>query len=102
MRATYKNKKTGCPFSFEENKYHTNEKELLAAKFALSKFVNIEKTHVKLISNSPATVYGINNKGCNKSNLCHQIIFGFWITAAYVPGKENLDIGGESGNKKKI
>ena len=102
LRATYKNNKTGCPISFEENKYHTNEKELLAAKFALSKFVNIEKTHVKLISNSPATVYGINNKGCNKSDLCHQIIFGFWITAAYVPGKENLDTGGESSNKQKI
>ena len=57
---------------------------------------------MKLISNNPAIVYGINNKGCNKSDLCHQIIFGFWITAAYIPGKENLDANGESGNKQKI
>ena len=37
LGTTSANNKTGGSFSFQENKYHINAKELLAAKFALGK-----------------------------------------------------------------
>ena len=60
--AASENNKTGGPLSLEENQYHINAKELLAAKFALGTFVNILK-HVKLMSDNTTTVYGIKNMG---------------------------------------
>lgn len=57
------NNKTGGPFNFEENKYHINAKGLLAVKFTLRMFVNIENIHVKLMSDDITTVYGINKMG---------------------------------------
>lgn len=104
------NNKTGGTFSLEENKNHINANKLLEAKFALRTFVNIESTHVKLMSNNTTTAYGIDNMCCNNSDLYNQIVFdiwscteksNIWITAAYIPRKENSDSGGESRKKQK-
>lgn len=76
--AISENSKTGDPFGREENKYHINVRELLAVKFALSTFLNIENTYVKLMSDNTTTIYLINNVGCNKSDLCSQITFDIW------------------------
>ena len=65
---------------------------------------------LRLISDNTTTFYGINSIGCDKSGLCDQIIFDIcsWvekfnilITAANIPGKENLDVDGESRKKQK-
>ena len=76
--AISENNKTGGPFGCEENKYHIKIREILAAKFALSTFLNIENTYVKLMSDNTTTIYVINNMGCNKSDLCSQITFDIW------------------------
>ena len=56
------------------------------------------------------TVYEINSMGCNKFDLCNQIIFdicsweeksNIWITAVNIPGKVNEDADGKSLKKQK-
>ena len=65
--------------------------------------------HVNLLSDNTTTVYGINNMHSNKSYLCHSIISeiwtwaedkSIWITASYIPGKENYNADAESRKKK--
>ena len=108
--AAHENNKTGGSFSLEENKYHINAKELLAAKFALNTFVNRKNLHVKLMSDNTTTVFGLNNMGCNKPEECNQIIYdiwswaekcNIWITSAYFPRKESLEADRESRKKQK-
>ena len=62
------------------------------------------------MSNNTTTAYGINNMCCNNSDLYNQIVFdiwscteksNIWITAAYIPRKENSDSAGESRKKQK-
>ena len=63
---------------------------------------------MKIVSDNITTVYGINNMGCNKSDLCNLITFdiwswveksNIWIKASYIPGTENLDANRESRKK---
>ena len=61
--------------------YHTNAKELLAAKFFLKAFVKASDAHVKLLSDNTTTVHGINNMHSNKSDLCHSVISEIWVWA---------------------
>ena len=65
--------------------------------------------HIKLLSDNTTTVYGINNMHSNKSYLCHSIISeiwtwaedkSIWITASYIPGKENYNADVESRKKQ--
>ena len=75
MGAISENNKREPQFSLEKNKYHINAKEISGEKFSLSMFVNNENTHAKLMYDNTKLVYGINNMGCNKSDLCNHIIF---------------------------
>ena len=107
--AVCNNIRTGGAFNLAEMKYHINAKELLAAKFSLKTFVKVSDAHVKLLSDNTTTVHGINNMHSNKSDLCHSIISeiwawaedkNIWITASYIPGKENYDADAESRKKQ--
>ena len=100
---------TGEAFNLDEMEYHINAKELLAGKFSLKTFVKVPDAHVKLLSDITTTVYGINNMHSIKSDLCHSIISeiwtwaegkNFWITASYIPGKENCDADAQSRKKQ--
>ena len=106
--AVCNNIRTGGAFNLDQMEYHINAKELLAAKFSLKTFVKVSDAHVKLLSDNTTTVHGINNMHSNKSDLCHSSISeiwawaedkNIWITASYVPGKENYD--GEMQNHAK-
>ena len=47
---------------------------------------------MKLVSDNTTSIFGFNNMHCDKSDKCDQTKkFNFWITAAYIPRKENLD-----------
>ena len=90
-------------------KYHINAKKLLGARFSLKTFVKVLDVHAKLLSDNTTTVYGINNMHYNKSDLCHAIISEIWawaerkiiwITASYIPGKENYYADAESLRKQ--
>ena len=107
--AVYNNIRTGGEFNLDKMEYHINAKELLAAKFSLKTFVRVSDAHVKLLSDNTTTVHGINNMHSNKSDLCHSIISeiwawaedkNIWITASYIPGKENYDADAESHKNK--
>ena len=89
--------------------YNINAKELLAAKFALKTFVKLSDAHVKLLPDDTTTVHGINNIHSNKSDVCRSIISeiwtwgedkNIWITASYIPKKENYDEDAESHKKQ--
>ena len=63
-----------------------------------------------MLSCYTTTVHGINNMYSNKSGLCHSIISeisawtedkNIWVTASYIPGKENYDPDAEPRKKKK-
>ena len=62
-----------------------------------------------LSSYNNTTVHEINNMHLNKSELRHSIIFetsawaenkNIWITASYIPGKENYDADSNSCKSK--
>ena len=89
--------------------YHINAKELLGAKFALKTFVKVPDAHIKLLSDNTTNVPDTNKMHSNKFDLCHSIISGIWtwtegkkiwITASYIPGKENYDADAESRKSK--
>ena len=89
--------------------YHINAKELRTAKFSLKTFVKVSDAHVSLLSDNTTTVHGINNMHCSKSDLYHSIISeiwvwaedeNIWITASYIPEKENYDADAESRKKQ--
>ena len=97
-RAICNNIRTGGAFNLHEMEYHINAKKFLAAKFSLKTFVKVSDAHVKLLSDNTTTANGINSMHFNKSDLCHSITSeilawdedkNIWITASYIPGKEN-------------
>ena len=76
--------------------------------FSLKTFVKVSDAHVKL-SDDTTTVHDINNMHSTKSDLCHFVISeiwawaedkNIWITASYIPGKENYDTDPESRKKQ--
>ena len=107
--AVFNNIRTGGACNLDEMEYHINAKELLAAKLSRKTFVKVSDAHVKLLSNNTTTENGINNMHSKKSDLCHSIISEIWtwaedkknwITASYIPGKENYDADEESRKKQ--
>ena len=94
---------TGGAFNFDEMECHINAKELLAICFSQKTFVKVPDAQVKLLSDNTTTVHGINS---NKSDFYHPISEiwdcgeDIWITASYIPGKENYDVDTESRKKQ--
>ena len=73
--AVSKNIRTGGTFKLDEMEYHSNIKELLAAKFSLKTFLKVSDAYITLLSDNTTTVHGINNMHSNKFDLFHSIIF---------------------------
>ena len=98
--AALASQKTGGNWSASETNIHINNLELKAVLFALKCFVaDIETKHVKLMIDNSAAVYMINNMGSSHSKLGNSIVVDIWefciskhiwITAAHVPGVENV------------
>ena len=99
--------KTGGLFSEAESALHINELELKAVLFALEALCkNFSFVHIRLMIDNTTAVWGINKKGSSKEKL-HQVIKAIWIwalkrniwlSAAHIPGKENVDADYESRN----
>ena len=72
---------TGGTFNLDEMEYHSNAKELLAAKFSPKTFVKVSDTDVKLLSGNTTAVHCIKYMQSNKFELCHSIISEIWAWA---------------------
>ena len=93
-------------WSEEEQSLHINVKELTAAWFALKALAfEVRDKHIRLMLDNTTAVACVNNMGTNHSLLCDTVvrqIWGFcierelWVSAAYIPGKLNVEADSES------
>ena len=100
---------TGGQWHQNETGHHINYLELLAAYFALKAFSNsITNKHVKILIDNTTAVGVINNMGTCHSDPCNSIacrIWTFceennmWLTAAHIPGCQNVIADLESRSK---
>ena len=84
----------------KEKALHINCKELLAVYYSLRSLKTyFQNKHVKIFSDSQVGVQIINKMGTTKSSICNEIIKNtcpfcvknkIWITAAHIPGAENV------------
>ena len=99
---------TGGHWQPSEAKHHINYLELLAAYFVLKSFLkDVIGTHIKIMIDNTTAVSIINNMGTCHSDPCNSIACqiwrlceenGLWLTAAHIPGKENVTADYESRN----
>ena len=92
-----------------EASHHINYLELLAAFFVLKSFLaHLKGKHVKILIDNTTAVSVINNKGTNHSEQCNEVTHdiwllcekhNIWLTAAHIPGKQNVIADQESRNQ---
>ena len=97
---------TGGHWNFSETSHHINYLELLAAYFALLSFSEcLAHQHVKLLIDNTTAVSVLNNMGTCHSHPCNSIankiwhfceVNNIWLTAAHIPGKDNVIADSES------
>lgn len=98
--------RTGGHWRLEEADQSINVIELKAAFFALQTFASDKRDiHVRLMSDNTTAVACINKMGTSHSEHCNKItkdiwLFcknrGLWISAAFIPGKQNVEADEES------
>ena len=98
--------KTGGRWNEEETLQHINCLELMAVLYALKAFCRKEHSvHIRVYSDNTAAVNYINCMGGTHSMECHSVaknIWQFcmdrqiWLSAAHIPGKENIHADRES------
>ena len=89
-----------------ETHFHINYLELKAAFFALKCFVSkLCNKHVRLLCDNSTAVACINKMGTSHSVACNHITYqmwmwcienNIWISAAHIPGKDNIAADQES------
>ena len=81
-----------------EQAKHINLLELLAMFIGLKSICKNNYKHVKIMSDNATAISYINNMGGTKSKACNKIAKdiwlwsikeGLWISAAFIPGKDN-------------
>lgn len=92
--------RTGGNWKEEEAKSHINVLELKAGLLSLQSFVkDMSSVHVRLMMDNTTAVACLNKMGTSHSRECNIVtkeIWNFciekniWLSAAYVPGKENV------------
>ena len=97
---------TGGSWQPSEAKHHINYLELLAAYFVLKSFLkDVKGTHIKMMIDNTTAVSVINNMGTCHSDPCNSIACKIWtlceenciwLTAAHIPGKDNVTADYES------
>jgi hypothetical protein len=93
--------RAGSRWTGLEAAQHINVLELLAMRLALQAFADgCSNIHVRLMTDNTTAMACINNQGSTKSQQCHRmakIIWRWaeqrkiWLTAAYIPGKLNVE-----------
>ena len=101
--------RSGGQWSLVESQLHINVLELTAAWFALRALANkTSNKHIRLMLDNTTAVACINNMGTNHSAKCDAVekdIWCFcqnrniWVSAAYIPGKDNVTADLESRKK---
>lgn len=94
------NRNTGGRWLPTESVFHINVLELLAVFYALKSFGNeVAAKHVKFLIDNTTAVATINNMGSCHSRDCHAIVckiwefciqHNVWISAAHIPGIDNV------------
>ena len=78
---------------------HINILELYAAKLAVMEFKSITCSHIRIMMDNTTAIAYINNMGGIKSHECNEIAKSLWeiviadniwISAAHIPGKDNV------------
>ena len=98
--------RSGGHWSEQEQSLHINVLELTAAWFALKALAKTEnKKHIRLMLDNTTAVACINNMGTNHSLACDSVVKNIWLfclrrdvwlSAAYIPGRENTEADLES------
>ena len=102
-------KETGGRWTIEESGRHINCLELLAIKLAVKAFCKeMNKIHVKILSDNSCAISYINNMGGCKSIECDLLAHDLWVwcmekdiwlSAYHIQGKENIsDVGSRHFN----
>ena len=91
----------GVRWNAEEQKLHINCLELIAIFNGLKSFCShMRQTHVRIMSDSTTAIAYVNNMGGIRSPECDKIAKSIWnwcitrsiwITAAFIPGLENIE-----------
>ena len=94
-------KKTGGRWSIEEQRDHINTHELRAIWFSLLTFAKMKTGgHVRIMTDNTTALTSVNKQGSTRSQMQNNITRRiwdlalekkFWIPAAHVPGKENIE-----------
>jgi len=95
---TYGTLATGGHWNDDEQHYHVNELELLAALYTIQSFSKtLQNCHVRIMVDNSCTVAYIQNMGGRKQR-CNAIVHtlwkwcivrSIWISACHIPGKTN-------------
>ena len=103
--------KIGGAWNMNEKALHINWKELLAVYYSLKSFKTyFQNKHVKIFSDNQLGVQTINKMGTTKSSICYDIVkniwllcvkYKIWLTAAHIPGAENVIADYESRKSYK-
>ena len=100
MGCNFDTHEIGGVWNVKEKALHINCKELLAVYYSLRSFKTyFQNKHVKIFSDSQVGVQIINNMRKTKSSICNNVVKNIWlfcvknkiwITAAHIPGAENV------------
>ena len=99
---------TGGPWTWEEDSYHINEQEMVAARNGLMTFTKITRaSRVHLLVDNPAAISYIEKMGGTKNSRMLEIAKEIWsylmskkitLTVEYIPSELNVIADWESRN----
>ena len=109
--ANFDTRKIGGAWNMKEKALNINCKELLALYYSVRSFrTYFQNKHVKIFSDSQVEVQIINKMVTTKSSICNDVAKNIWlfcvknkiwITAAHIPGAENVIADYESRKSYK-
>jgi hypothetical protein len=95
------NTKAGSRWSVSEALFHINVLELMAIELALQSYCALDRDrHIRIMSDNTTAIAGINKQGSTRSLECNAVAHSIWLwalprriwlTAAHVPGIENVE-----------
>ena len=105
----------GCPqedfnWSHSESKNDINYLEMLDVLLGLETFAKNNNTHIRIMCNNTTAVNAINHMGTSHSDLCNSeakkiwewcITRKIWLSAAHIPGKQNIVADFESRRNQR-
>ena len=107
--AVFETTSTGGSWSTREKSFHINYLELLAVFMGLQTFCkSLRNTHIRLLIDNTTAIAVLNHMGTSHSDPCNRlgkeiwewcITRNIWISAAHIPGSQNITADLESRKK---